>query len=173
MSSVDNNDAAPRVVRSVAAPLVLIAASLMLLIWSSTFNETARQVPMLVAAALLVLSIFDFICRFDAPALRPIRDFWGADFRNREMRHDPRWTAEVAQILWMVACVVAMLSIGILPAVPLFVFLYIVANGRRPVIEGLATALVVFGFVYVVFEVLLEYELYRGALFDPRGYLGW
>lgn len=171
--SVESNDVAPRVVRSVAAPLVLIAVSLVLLIWSSTFNQTARQVPMLVAGAMLVLSVFDFVCRFDVPALRPLRDFWGADFRNREMRHNPRWTAEVKQILWMFACVTAMLLIGFLPAVPLFVFLYMVVNGRRPLVESLATAAIVFGFVYVVFEVLLDYELYRGALFDARGISGW
>jgi len=170
---IESNDTAPKLVRSVAAPSVLIAASLALLIWSSTFDQTPRQVPMLVAGAMLVLSIFDFICRFDVPALRPLRDFWGADFRNREMRHNPRWTAELGQVLWMIGCVAAMLSIGFLPAVPLFVFLYMVINGRRPMIESLATAAIVFGFVYIVFEVLLDYQLYRGALFDARGFSGW
>jgi hypothetical protein len=170
---VEGNDAAPKLVRSIAAPSVLIVTSLGLLIWSSTFNQTARQVPMLVAGAMLVLSIFDFVCRLDRPSLRPLRDFWGADFANREMRHNPRWTAEVGQILWMISCVVAMLLIGFLPAVPLFVFLYMVINGRRPVIESLATAAIVFAFVYVVFEILLDYQLYRGALFDARGFSDW
>jgi len=169
----ERNDTAPKLVRSIAAPSVLIVASLSLLIWSSIFNQTARQVPMLVAAALLVLSIFDFVCRFDRPALRPLRDFWGADFGNREMRHNPHWTAELGQVLWMIGCVAAMLLIGFLPAVPLFVFLYMLVNGRRPVVESLATAAIVFGFVYVVFEVLLDYQLYRGALFDARGISDW
>lgn len=170
---VERNDPAPTLVRSIAAPSVLIVASLGLLIWSSTFNQTARQVPMLVAGAMLVLSIFDFVCRFDRPALRPLRDFWGADFGNREMRHNPRWTSEVGQILWMIGCVAAMLAIGFLPAVPLFVFLYMVVNGRRPMIVSLATAAIVFAFVYIVFEVLLDYLLYRGALFDARGVSDW
>jgi hypothetical protein len=170
---VERNEPAPRLVRSIAAPSVLIVTSLALLIWSSMFNQTARQVPMLVATAMLVLSIFDFLCRFDVPALRPLRDFWGADFRNREMRHNPRWTSEVGQVLWMIGCVVAMLLIGFLPAVPLFVFLYMVINGRRPMIESLVTAAIVFGFVFVVFEVLLDYQLYRGALFDARGFSDW
>jgi hypothetical protein len=170
---VKNNDSAPRLVRSIAAPSVLVVASLAVLLWSSTFNETARQVPLLVAGATLALSIFDFVCRFDALALRPLRDFWGADFLNREMRHNPRWTAEVGQILWMIGCVAAMLLIGFLPAVPLFVLLYMVINGRRPMIESLVTAAIVFAFVYVVFEVLLDYELYRGALFDARGFSDW
>ncbi|HSM42770.1 MAG TPA: tripartite tricarboxylate transporter TctB family protein [Afifellaceae bacterium] len=164
---------APKLVRSALAPLVLIALSVGLLVWSSTYNETARQVPMLVAGAMLVLSVIDLVCRFDAPGLRPLRDFWGADFRNREMRHNPPWRAEVIQALWMIACVAAMLAIGFLLAVPLFVFAYMVVNGKRPVGESLITALVVFGFVYIVFEVLLDYHLYRGALFDARGVADW
>lgn len=167
------SDTVPKVIRSVAAPIVLIAGSLALLVWSSTFNQTARQVPMLVSGAMLVLSIFDLVCRFDVAALRPLSDFWGADFRNREMRHNPRASAEANQISWMIACVAAMLLIGFLSAVPLFVFSYMKVNGRRPWIESMVTAIFVFAFVYVVFEVLLEYELYRGALFDARGVSGW
>jgi len=170
---VEPNETAPKLVRSIAAPSVLIVVSVGLLIWSSAFTQTARQVPMLVAAAMLVLSVFDFVCRFDRPALRPLRDFWGADFDNREMRHNPRVAAEVGQILWMFGCVAAMLLIGFLPAVPLFVFVYMLINGRRPLIESLVTAAIVFGFVYVVFEVLLDYRLYRGALFDVRGIADW
>lgn len=172
MAFHDDNDA-PRIVRSVLAPLILIVVSAALLAWSAMFNETARQVPMLVAGTILVLSVFDLVCRFDVPVLRPLRDFWGADFRNREMRHNPRWTAELAQILWMVGCVAAMLLIGVLLAVPAFVFLYMIVNGRRPLVESLATTAIVFAFVFVVFEVLLDYELYRGALFEERGFSEW
>lgn len=172
MTSPDPEDT-PRLVRSVAAPLVLIAVSAGLFIWASTYNDTARQVPMLVAGAMLLLSAIDFACRFEAPVLRPLRDFWGADFINREMRHNPRWTAEVVQALWMAGCVAAMLAIGFLPAVPLFVFSYMVANGKRPVGESVMAAVVVFAFVYIVFELLLDYRLYRGAFFDARGVAGW
>jgi hypothetical protein len=28
-------------------------------------------------------------------------------------------------------------------------------------------------FVVAVFEILLQYNLYRGALFDPRGFDAW
>ena len=171
--AADPDDNAPWIVRSVVVPSLLIVLSIVLLAWSATFNETARQVPMLVAGTMLVLSVFDFVCRYDVPALRPLRDFWGADFHNREMRHNPRWTAEAAQVLWMVGCVAAMLLIGILPAVPAFVFLYMIFNGRRPLVEGLVVAAAVFAFVYIVFEVLLDYELYRGALFSGRGFSDW
>jgi len=40
-------------------------------------------------------------------------------------------------------------------------------------VEGLVVAAAVFAFVYIVFEVLLDYELYRGALFSGRGFSDW
>lgn len=166
-------DSAPKLVRSVVAPLVLLAASIGMLIWSSTYNQTARQVPILVAGTMVVLSVIDLVSRFDRRFLDPLRDFWGADFGNREMQHNPRWTTEAAQVLWMIACVAAMLLIGILPAVPAFVFFYMIFSGQRPLLESVATAAVVFAFVFMVFEVFLDYPLYRGALFDPRGIAGW
>lgn len=171
--TLNDTDRAPRLVRSVAAPIVMIVVSAGMLAWSSTYNETARQVPMLVAGTMVILSLIDLVCRFDLPVLEPLRDFWGADFRNREMRHNPRVAREVAQIIWMIACVTAMMVIGILPAVPAFVLFYMVFNGRRPVFESAATAAIVFAFVFVVFEVLLEYRLYRGVLFSARGFADW
>ena len=169
----DDNNRPPRLVRSVAAPLVLIALWVAVIVWAWGYNATARQVPLLVGGTMLVLSLIDFITRFDVPRLRLLRDFWGADFRHREMQHNPPVVAELLQAAWMIGCVAAMLSIGILPAVPIFVFCYMTLHGRRRLVEAAAAAAIVFGFVYLVFEVLLEYRLYRGVLFDPRGFTAW
>ena len=165
--------AVPPFVRSVYPALAIMAAAAIMFFWSIGYNETAREVPALVSAALFVLGAFDLACRFERSALGPLRDFWGADFRNPEMKHDPRVRDEGIQAAWMIACVAGMVLIGILPTVPLFILLYMTIWGRRRWLESLVVAAVVFAFVYVVFEGLLEYRLYRGLLFDPRGFQAW
>ena len=173
MAGLENRDHVPKAVRSLYPPLVLIAAAIVMIVWSQSYNETARLVPLLVCYALLVLAIFDLICRFDTPVFRPLRDFWGADFQNREMKHDPQPSAEVVQVVWVIGCVAGMMLIGILPTLPLFIFLYMAVNGRRPWLESVVVTAIVFVFVYVVFEILLAYPLYRGVLFDERGFQAW
>ncbi len=173
MAKLETPENVPKAVRSIYPPLVLIAIAIIMIVWSQRYNETARQVPLLVSYSLLVLAVIDLVCRFDQPLLRPLRDFWGADFQNREMKHDPSPAAEFSQIFWIIGCVAGMMLIGILPTVPVFIFFYIAINGGRPWLESLFVTAIVFAFVYVVFEGLLDYPLYRGAFFDERGFQGW
>ena len=173
MASLETPDDVPRAVRSIYPPLVLIAAAIVMIVWSQRYTETASLVPLLVAYSLLILSVIDLVCRFDRPFIGPLRDFWGADFQNREMKHDPSPAAEVSQVLWIVGCVAGMMLIGILPTIPIFILSYIIINGRRPWLESLIVTAVIFAFVYIVFEMLLNYQLYRGVLFDERGFQGW
>ena len=173
MTGLESSDSVPKAVRSIYPPLVLIAAAIAMIVWSQRYNETAGLVPLLTSYSLLILALFDLVCRFDKPFIGPLRDFWGADFQNREMKHDPRPAAEVSQVLWIAGCVAGMMLIGILPTVPVFILFYIIINGRRPWLESLIVTGIVFAFVYVVFEILLDYQLYRGAFFDERGFQGW
>jgi hypothetical protein len=173
MANLEAPDHAPKAVRSVYPPLVLIAIAIVMIVWSQRYNETARLVPLLVSYTLLILALFDLLCRFGSPVIRPLRDFWGADFQNREMKHDPNPAAEISQVLWIAGCVAGMMLIGILPTIPIFILFYIVINGRRPWLESLIVTAIVFAFVYVVFEMLLDYRLYRGVIFDERGFQGW
>lgn len=173
MAGLEPPDDVPKAVRSIYPPLVLIALAFVMIVWSQRYNETARLVPLLVSYSLLILALFDLLCRFDRPFIGPLRDFWGADFQNREMRHDPRPAAEVSQVLWITGCVAGMMLIGILVTIPVFILSYIVVQGRRPWLESVLVTAIVFAFVYVVFEMLLEYQLYRGVLFDERGFQGW
>jgi hypothetical protein len=172
MSAATDNQT-PRAVGWIYPPLVLIAFSIVMIVWSYDYGEIARSVPLLVGYSLLVLSVIDLLSRFDLPFSGLLRAFWGADFRDREMKHDPTWTAELAQFLWVTGCVAGMLLIGILPTIPLFVMLFMAIHGRRRWLESAVVAAMALGFVFVVFEVLLDYQLYRGALFDPRGFAGW
>lgn len=173
MSAPRRDGRPPRSVVSIWPPVVLAAVAGGMALWSLGLGETARQMPLGVALVVLILCVFDLLTRLDAPLSGPLRAFWGADFANREMKHAPAPREELRQIGAVTACVAGMLLIGILPAVPLFVFGYMILFGRRPLVESAAVALGLFGFVYGVFEIALDFTLYRGAFFDSRGFAGW
>jgi Tripartite tricarboxylate transporter TctB family len=166
----DAHRPAPRFVRSIYPPLVVMALAVVLFVWTLRYNATAREVPMLVTIGLFVLGAFDLICRFEQQSIAGLRDFWGADFRSPEMKHDPRFADEFVQVAWMVGCVAGMMLVGILPTVPIYIFLYMTISGKRRWLESLIVSAVIFVFVYGVFEILLNYRLYRGVFFDPRGF---
>jgi len=167
------NDTTPRHIRSIWPPLLLFALSAGYVVWAQRYGFVPRLVPTIMGTATAILCLIDLVSRLDTALGRAVRVAMGADFDNREMAHDPPVRSEAGQILWMVGCILLMLFIGILPTVPLFILAYMVAFGRRPRGQSLLSALLVFGFVYVVFELLLDYELYRGALFDSAGIAGW
>lgn len=163
----------PRAVRSVYPPLLLIGLAAAYVWWSRDYRAGPALVPAIVGIGTMVLAAIDLLSRLDLPAAGMIRDYLGADFRNREMQHDPDMRDELMQFGWIVGCVAAMLTIGFLPAIPLFVFLYMRVQGRRPLRTSLIGGAVVLAFVVVVFEFLLDYALYRGVLFDDDGFDSW
>ena len=55
----------------------------------------------------------------------------------------------------------------------LFVALYMRVQGARPWMQSIIAAMIVLGFVTLVFEYLLDYSLYRGVIFDPKGFGAW
>lgn len=164
---------APRKIRSVWPPLVLLGAAVGYAIWAQDYGSVPRLMPTLVGGATAILAVLDLLSRLDNQLGAALRLTLGADFRNREMTHDPKLSHEAAMIGWMAGCIMAMLIIGILPAVPIFIALYMRYWGEQPWLQSAISALIVLAFVVAVFELLLDYQLYRGVLFDPKGFGAW
>ena len=55
---------------------------------------------------------------------------------------------------------------GFLIATPLCVAVWMLVGGRKPIGLTLATAAGAFVFVWVLFELVLRYELYRGLVWE-------
>jgi predicted permease len=66
-----------------------------------------------------------------------------------------------------------MMFIGILPSVFVFVLVYMRYQGKQSWRNSVLASIGSLLFVVAVFEILLQYNLYRGALFDPRGFDAW
>ena len=163
----------PALVRSPLVPITLFILSAGFAIWSNDLAEIPRMMPFLVAAITGLLCVFDFLARGTSPFAQKIGHWLGADFSNREMKHNPAISAEVVMLLWMVLCVGLMMFIGILPSVFVFVLVYMRYQGKQSWRNSVLASIGSLLFVVAVFEILLQYNLYRGALFDPRGFDAW
>ena len=163
----------PALVRSPLVPLALFVMSSGFAIWSNQLPEIPRMMPFLVAMITVVLCVLDFLARGKSEFAQKIGHWLGADFSNREMKHNPAISAEAVMILWMLLCVSLMMFIGILPSIFIFVLVYMRYQGKQSWRNSILASIGNLLFVVAVFEVLLQYNLYRGALFDSRGFDAW
>ena len=162
-----------RSVVSVWPPLAVSAGGVAIWIVSGTYSDEARQFPRIVAALLVVLGLFDGWSRVNLPGRALVSDIWGASFRRREMLTVPPLRQELVLTLWMAGAFAGMAVVGILVALPAFVFGYLRLHARRGTLFSAAVAGGFLAFEYAVFEWLLDYELYRGLLFTPGGLARW
>ena len=163
----------PALVRSPLVPLAMFVMSSGFAIWSNQLPEIPRMMPFLVAMITAVLCVLDFLARGKSEFAQKIGHWFGADFSNREMKHNPAISAEAVMILWMLLCVSLMMFIGILPSIFIFVLVYMRYQGKQSWRNSILASIGNLLFVVAVFEVLLQYNLYRGALFDSRGFDAW
>jgi hypothetical protein len=163
----------PAKIRSIWPPLILLTLSLGYALWAQDYSAVPSLMPTLVGLATSALAVLDLLSRFDTRVGRALQLTMGADFERREMSHDPELRDEIKQVGWTIGCILGMLLIGILPTVPLYIFAYMYVSGRQSLTSSTLSAMSAVIFVTVVFEVLLDTTLYRGALFDAKGFAGW
>ena len=169
----DLEDIASPAVRSVYPPIVWLTFCAGFVAWSYDLDDVSRAAPLLVGYAGLVLGALDLVSRFDGAVPNAVRVTMGAGFDRPEITHSPKFSAELKQFGWMTSFVVMVLFVGVLPAVPVYVFASMRLNGGRTWKESIIASVATLAFVFVVFEVFLAFELYRGVLFDERGFDRW
>lgn len=152
-------------------PILLAALATGVIFIAMDYGKTASQLPLLIAATTLVLAILDVVSRLDGTPGRVLRALLGAGFEDRELDFEPRIPKEIIQVLWIVAVVTGITLVGILVAVPLFVFAYTWAHGRWSVYSSVLAGALVLAIVSIIFEVLLDYTLFRGVLFGADTYV--
>lgn len=163
------DDRLPAGIDSVFPPILLIVLGASLVYAALGYGETGRQLPVLVGAITVALAMLDLVSRLPGFAGGWLRRALGAGFRDREMKHAPALGAELIQLGWLAGCVGTIVLIGFLAAVPLFILLYAWLQGRQPLLASALTAIAVALLIGLVFELLLDYQLYRGLLLGGRG----
>lgn len=148
--------------------LALVAIAVIYLITGYGYSPDARLIPVGVAWMVLALLVLVLIARTKTAFGTALHQWINAGQDNAaaaEPAHHPVG-AELIAAAWVVAAVLMMFLVGILYAVPIYIFLSIAIRGRRPIwvcaVAAAAAALT----VWILFTLILQIELYPGLLFE-------
>lgn len=148
-------------------PVLMLAFSIGFLIWSSTYDEQSRQVPMLIAWSMLILCALDLVATTGTKVGSVVKAFFTGTIVGEatgEGTARPLAKTFVA-MAWPIAFVGAVVFFGFVLTIPVYVFLFVVLQGRKSVRLAIISAISTAAFTYVVFDRLLQYEVYKGLLF--------
>lgn len=152
---------------SLLPPIVMLALSIGFLGWAYTYGARAQQMPVLVGWVLAVLCALDVVASSRTRAGDLVRAF----FSGTRVDHEPVKGTDVpigrsvVAILWPTAFVGLVAVFGFLPVIPVYVFAFVVLQGRKSVRQGVTAAAVATALTYVIFKLALRYEVYPGLVF--------
>lgn len=172
MDEAKNTDA-PRWVTSVWPAVVLLAFAGLTLWVAWGYPSVAARFPVMVAGAMIVLTVLDIWSRTRLPGARVVKTFGGTGFERREMMHNPSVANQAECVGWIVGAFALMATVGILAASPIFAASFVRLRGKRSLGVAGIVGLGVLAFQFLVFEWALDYELYRGLLVAPGGVSAW
>lgn len=163
----------PRSITSVWPALVLLVFACVILVVAWGYPPVAARFPVMVAVALIVLTLLDVWSRTGLPGAAVIETLGGTGFRRREMDHDPSFADQAECVGWIAVCFGLMAAAGILPASAIFCVAFVRFRGRRTLAVAALVGLIVLAFEFAVFEWALDYELYRGLFVTKGGVSAW
>jgi len=130
---------------------------------SYTYSAQARAFPAPVAWVTLALIALDLVSRTQTSAGEAIRRHLNPGAHTPEASH--ALDKHLAAALWLAVFAVALALIGVLCAVPLYMFASLRFQGRRAWFTSLWISAVATGALWLLFAVLLRLELYPGYFF--------
>ena len=136
-----------------------------MLIWSEHITHPeGREFPVLVSGAAVVLCLLDVIAHTDTALGRSVALVLSGEAARSAGDPGHGLPAEAIAIAWIAGATALMVLVGFLVAIPVYVFAYMVLYAHRTVRDGAIAAFATTICIWAGFEVLLRYELYRGAL---------
>ena len=131
------------------------------------YAPDARAVPAGVAWVMLVLVILDLVSRTRTSVGQTLMHWLNPAGDPEAMKEHKRYPAlkQIGAVLWIAGFAAAMLLIGILYAVPLYVFASLYLRGGRPLVLALAVSAGATAMIWTLFVAVLGLELYPGMLF--------
>ena len=146
--------------------LFILAVVILFIATSYQYNLTDRMFPLMVGYVAIPLLLMDLLTLTNTKfgekislmlsAKTPQQVDEDADRTERPVKR------ELIVFLWMSLLVLGIYLVGFLPVIPVFVFCWMKFRGGYSVRMSLYMAIGTIAFVYVLFEVILQYELYPG-----------
>ena len=146
--------------------LVMVAITLAYLVTAYTYAPQARLFPVPVGWLMLLLLGLDLVSRTKTPIGETLTRWLNPAAENEEA--EPRFPVmrQLSALLWVGFFTAALYLIGIMYAVPLYVFGSMRFHGKKSYSTSLITAVCVTAFTWLLFAFALQVELYPGLLFS-------
>jgi hypothetical protein len=145
--------------------LAMVVITIGYLAIAYTYSVQARLFPVPVGWLMLLLLALDLVSRTRTPTgemltrlLNPAAEAEGAEPRFPILR-------QLSAMLWVAFFTAALVLIGVMYAVPLYVFGSMRFHGKKSYLTSLIAAVCVTAFTWVLFAFALQVELYPGVLF--------
>ncbi len=147
--------------------IVVLAFMSYFIFESYAYKPAIRLFPLLVGFAGVALCILDIFSNTNTAFGRIINTVFGTELTKPDGNEAPRKIAkELIIFAWMSGLVLGIYVVGFLVMTIVFVFLWMWVQGGRTIMSSLYTSVATFAFIYLLFSVILRYELYVGILFE-------
>ena len=144
--------------------LLLVSAAYLHI--ASGYGPEARAFPAAVARIMLVLTSLDLVSRTETRLGRALLRWLNpVTTRVQSGVQSASLSRQISAILWLAGLAAGLMLIGVLYAVPLYVFAALRFRGRRNLLVCLLGAGGVTLFIWLMFAVVLRLSLYPGLLF--------
>ena len=153
--------------------LGLFALTVVFIYLSYDYAPGVRLFPLMVGYTSLILCTLDLIGLTDTGLGRSVEGAFSgeADEEAREKtakapKIAPKLSRQLIAMAWMVGLTIGIYLIGFMAMVPVYVFSSMLFQGKKSVKQCAYGAVSATVFIWVMFELLLKYELYRGIFVE-------
>ena len=125
------------------------------------YKGKVRLFPLIIGYTGIVLSSLDILTLTNTTLGHIVNRATGSALVPEDV-HDRSVSREIIVCSAMCACVGMIYAFGFLLGGALFVALWMLIGGRKTILQSLLGGIATFIFVYLLFELILRYELHRG-----------
>lgn len=154
------------------ALLILMLVSLFFIV-SFSLRQKDRFVPLVILTPALIMSIYCFLGEFFPKLLS--RTNISVISLGQETAQAGALFSKAGKLVgtqgllivtgWLFGYSILVLLVGFLIATPIALFLFLKVFTDQGWLRSLVITVATWAFIYIVFELIFEYELFRGILF--------
>ncbi len=146
--------------------LGLFALTVVFIYLSYAYPPEVRLFPLMVGYTGLILCTLDLIGLTDTALGRIIDTVFSGkavEETGKAPKFAPKLSRQLIAMAWMVGLTIGIYLIGFMAMVPVYVFSSMLFQGKKSVKQCAYGAVGATVFIWVLFEFLLKYDLYRGV----------
>ncbi|WP_353476618.1 tripartite tricarboxylate transporter TctB family protein (plasmid) [Salipiger sp. H15] len=161
----------PSRLKGIAPTLVLLALCAVYYATGASYGAATRAIPLAVCAVTILLLGLDLLSQGDGRLSVLLRRALGGAraLRPGAGGHEAGVGREIAAFAWIAAFALLAVVLGFYISIPVYVIAYLRLHAGKPLATAALIGLVLTGVLYLLFAVLLGYDIFEGLVFG--GYM--